>query len=144
MRIAEVMTRDVAVVHPGDSLRRAAWMMDNLNVGALPVCDGDRLVGMITDRDITVRASAAGRSPEETRVAEAMSSRLRWCFADDDVEQVVRKMGDSQIRRVPVVDKQKRLVGIISLGDLAAEHAPGAEEALERISTPAVPDREAS
>lgn len=142
MRIAEVMTRDVAVVHPGDDLRRAARMMDNLNVGALPVCDGDRLVGMITDRDITVRASAEGRSPDDTKVSDAMSSRVRWCFANDDVEQVVRKMGDSQIRRVPVVDKHKRLIGIVSLGDLAAEHAPGAEEALERISMPAAPDRE--
>jgi CBS domain-containing protein len=141
MRIAEVMTRDVRVIDPERSVRDAARLMDHLNVGSLPVCDGERLVGMITDRDITVRATAVGEDPDRTPVKKIMSEDVRWCFEDDDISEVVRTMGDVQIRRLPVVDHDKRLVGIVALGDLATDHAEGTEEALRNISEPSEPDR---
>ncbi|MGF6232078.1 CBS domain-containing protein [Inquilinus ginsengisoli] len=141
MRIAEVMTSDVAVVRPRDSVRHAAQRMDELNVGSLPVCDGKRLVGVITDRDITVRVTAAGLDPEDTEVSNAMSQDVRWCWADDDVEEVSELMGEAQIRRVPVINADKQLVGMVSLGDLSTKHAPGAAETLEEVSTPSAPDR---
>jgi CBS domain-containing protein len=141
MRVSEVMTRDVKVVAPGDSVRRAAQMMHELNVGVVPVCDGQRLVGMVTDRDITIRSTAAGKAPDKATVSEAMSTNVRWCFEDDDVQDVVRKMSDSQIRRIPVVNRDKKLVGIVALGDLATDQAPGAASALKNISEPSKPDR---
>lgn len=141
MRVAEVMTSDVAVVRPQDSVRHAAQRMDALNVGSLPVCDGKRLVGMITDRDITVRVTAAGLDPEDTAVSNAMSQDVRWCWADDDVEEVSEMMGETQIRRLPVINADKHLVGVVSLGDLSTKHAPGAAETLEEVSTPSAPDR---
>ena len=141
MRIAEVMTSHVAVLRPQDSIRRAAQVMDEMNIGSLPVCDGARLVGMITDRDITTRAIAAGLDPETTKVLDAMSEDVRWCWADDDAEQVSELMGEAQIRRIPVIDGNKKLIGMVSLGDLSAKHAPGAAETLEEVSTPAAPDR---
>ncbi|WP_342642140.1 CBS domain-containing protein [Rhodoligotrophos ferricapiens] len=142
MNIASVMTRDVNVISPGAPLSQAAQMMDELNVGVLPVCDGSRLVGMITDRDIAVRATAAGQSPTDAHVADAMTQEVIWCFEDDDVDEVLDRMADVQIRRVPVLDHDKHLVGIVSLGDLATK-GDGAdiEETLEEISTPSQPDR---
>jgi CBS domain-containing protein len=141
MKIADVMTRDVQVILPDRNVRDAAKLMDDLNVGVLPVCDGERLVGMVTDRDITVRATAAGKDPDSTRVREIMTEVVRWCFEDEDIRDVVQTMGDVQIRRVPVVDRNKRLVGIVALGDLATDRAEGADEALRRISEPSEPDR---
>lgn len=141
MKIQDLMTRDVAVVSPETTLQKAAQLMDELNVGVLPVCEGSKLLGMITDRDITVRATAAGLAPGQTKVSEAMTSDVRFCYADEDVDEVVRTMGDVQIRRVPVVDQDKRLVGIVSLGDLADDRISGAGRTLRRISTPAEPDR---
>jgi CBS domain-containing protein len=141
MRIAEVMTRDVKVIGPDRSVRDAARLMDNLNVGSLPVCDGERLVGMITDRDITVRATAIGEDPDKTRVSEIMSEDVRWCFEDDDVSDAARTMGEVQIRRLPVIDHDRRLVGIVALGDLATDQAEGTTEALRNISEPSEPDR---
>lgn len=141
MKIENVMTRDVKVVTPDASIQQAAQLMDQLNVGALPVCNGDRLLGMITDRDITIRATAAGLTPADTKVADAMTGDVHWCYADDDVDALIRTMGDVQIRRIPVVDEDKRLVGIVSLGDLADDRISGAEKTLRRISTPAEPDR---
>lgn len=144
MRIAEVMTSDVAVVRPRDSVRYAAKRMDDLNIGSLPVCDGKRLVGMITDRDITVRVTAAGLDPEDTAVSDAMSQDVRWCWADDDVEEVSEVMGEAQVRRIPVINAEKQLVGMVSLGDLSTKHAPGAAETLKEVSTPSAPDRSGS
>jgi len=141
MRVADVMTRDVRVVSPERSVREAAQMMDELNVGVLPVCDGRKLVGIITDRDVTVRATAAGQEPDRTPVRDVMTDDVRWCFEDDDTAEVARKMGDVQIRRIPVVDRDKNLVGIVSLGDLATDGDPHADEALKRISEPSDPDR---
>ena len=142
MKISEIMTAGVQVVRPDDTIRRAAQLMDELNVGSLPVCTGRKLVGIITDRDITIRATAAGRGPDETRVSEAMSEDLRWCFDDDDTAKVMDVMRDVQIRRVPVVDRDKNLVGIVALGDIAerlAQEVSG--ETLKEISAPAEPDR---
>lgn len=141
MKLADIMTRDVTVVSPTDSVQRAAQIMDELNVGSLPVCDGRRIIGMVTDRDLTVRIAAQGRSPEEARVEEAMSTNVRWCFEDEDVDAVIEKMGDTQIRRLPVVDRDHNLVGIVSLGDIAVKSDDIAEEALEGVSRPASPDR---
>ena len=141
MRVADVMTRDVAVVSPQASVREAARRMDRLNVGALPVCDGARLVGIVTDRDITVRCTAAGAPPDRRRVCEVMTDDVRWCFEDDPLEEVEQEMAEVQIRRMPVVDGRKRLVGMLSLGDLAAVRAPGTEDTLRSISEPSAPDR---
>ena len=135
MQIREIMTPDVEVIRPDDTLRTAAKMMADYDVGALPIGENDRLVGMITDRDITVRGVAQGRDPEKTTVREAMSGRVLYCFEDDDIAEVARKMGDWQVRRLPVLNREKRLVGIVSLGDLAIGGAKReGEEALEDIS----------
>ncbi len=142
MRISEIMTAGVQVVRPDDTIRRAAQLMDELNVGSLPVCTGRKLVGIVTDRDITIRATAAGREPDKTPVSEAMSEDLRWCYDDDDTAKVMDIMRDVQIRRIPVVDRDKNLVGIVALGDIASrldDEASG--ETLKQISTPAEPDR---
>jgi CBS domain-containing protein len=141
MKIAEVMTRDVRVIDPDRSVKDAARIMDDMNVGVLPVCDGRRLVGMITDRDIAVRSTATGVPPDRHRVHEVMSTSLQWCFEDDEAEDVLRHMSERQIRRMPVVDEERRLVGIVALGDFATDNAPGTEEALRRISSPSEPDR---
>ena len=135
MQIRELMTTDVEVIRPDDTLQTAAQTMADLNAGALPVGENDRLVGMITDRDITVRAVAKGCDPEKTRVREVMSSEIRYCFEDEGSEAVARKMGEWQIRRLPVLNRDKRLVGIVSLGDLAIGGAEEeSKEALEEIS----------
>lgn len=141
MKISEIMTREVEVISPDASLREAARKMDDLNVGVLPVCDGQRLVGMLTDRDITVRATAIGESPDVTRVDEVMSAEVWWCHEDDDVEDVAHRMGEKQIRRMPVIDHNRMLVGIVALGDLATDRAPGTRHALRHISEPSEPDR---
>ena len=140
--IQEVMTREVQTISPEENIQRAAQLMDELNVGSLPVCDGERLVGMITDRDITVRATAAGQAPDRTRVGDVMSTDVRTCQANQSVDEVLGQMGDVQIRRVPVVDQQShQLVGIVSLGDIATKHAAHVDRALEEISEPSKPDR---
>jgi len=140
--IQDVMTRDVRTIAPTDTVRRAAQLMDELNVGAIPVCDGQKLVGMITDRDITVRSTAAGQAPDQTRVADVMSTDVRTCYAHQNVDEVLDEMGDVQIRRVPVIDQQShQLVGIVSLGDMATKHSAGIDHTLDEISKPSQPDR---
>lgn len=141
--IQDVMTRDVRTISPQDNVQRAAQMMDELNVGAIPVCDGDKLVGMITDRDITVRSTAAGQAPQSTRVADVMSTDVRTCTSNQTVDEVLGQMGDVQIRRVPVLDEQShRMIGIVSLGDMATKHSAGIDHALDEISSPSAPDRQ--
>lgn len=137
MKVREAMTREVRLARPDQSIREAARAMAELDIGALPVEENDRLVGMITDRDIAVRAVAEGRSPD-TRVRDVMSSEIKYCFEDQTVDEVTRNMGDLRIRRLPVVNRDKRLVGILSLGDLALEDAAQEEagEALGQISRP--------
>jgi CBS-domain-containing membrane protein len=140
--IQDVMTRDVRTISPQDNVRHAAQLMDELNVGAIPVCDGDKLVGMITDRDITVRSTAAGQAPESTRVGDVMSTDVRTCTSSQTVDEVLGQMGDVQIRRVPVLDEQSnRIIGIVSLGDMATKHSAGIDHALDEISSPSQPDR---
>ena len=138
MRVSEAMTRDVRVANPGQSIRDAAKMMAEIDAGAVPVGENDRLVGMITDRDIAIRAVAHGKGPD-TPVREVMSSEVKYCFEDEDLEHVAKNMGDIQVRRLPVVNRDKRLVGIVSLGDLSRAAAPQSGSALKEISKPTPP-----
>src|ERR1700752_3255937 len=114
MKVSECMTREVRTIAPNQSLRDAARLMAELDVGALPVGEDDRLVGMITDRDIVVRAVCEGKGPD-TNVRDVMSPELKYCFEDDDIDHVARNMGDIQLRRLPVMSREKRLVGIVSI-----------------------------
>jgi CBS domain-containing protein len=136
VQINEVMTRDVKLIRPQDSIREAARQMRDLDVGSLPVADGDRLVGFVTDRDIVIRGLADSGGPDSP-VRDVMSDRVLYCFEDDSVESVARNMGSNQIRRLPVLTREKRLCGIVALGDIANVGADEpAEGALEGISKP--------
>ncbi|MDN4054400.1 CBS domain-containing protein [Massilia sp. YIM B02763] len=139
--IRDIMTPDVRSIAPQETVQRAAQLMDELNVGAIPVLDGEQLVGMITDRDITVRSTAAGQAPDQAKVGDVMSTDVRTCTASQTVDEVLDEMGDVQIRRLPVVDADAHVIGIVSLGDMAAKHSAGIDHTLENISTPAEPDR---
>jgi CBS domain-containing protein len=143
MQLKEVMTRDVEVIRPDATLAEAAAQMDSLNVGSLPVCDGDWQLGVITDRDIAVRATAAGRDPQAARVRDAMTTDVIYGFDDQEVAEAARLMEEKQIRRLLVLNRAKRLVGIVSLGDLAVDTGDErlAGEALKQISEPAEPER---
>lgn len=141
MQVGDVMTPNPQTVRPGDTLQRAAQAMDDLNVGVLPVCEGDQLLGMLTDRDIVVRSTSAGQDPRTAKVSDAMTGEARSLPTDAPVLEAIRMMKEHQLRRVPVVDQGGRLVGIVSLGDLADAGTPEAGDALEAISTPAEPDR---
>ena len=118
MRVSEAMTREVRIASPGQSIRDVAKIMADIDAGAVPVGENDRLVGMITDRDIAIRAVAQGKGPD-TPVREVMSTEVKYVFDDEDLENVAKNMGDNQLRRMPVVNRDKRLVGIVSLGDVA-------------------------
>ncbi|MPZ34937.1 MAG: CBS domain-containing protein [Rhodospirillales bacterium] len=136
MRVSEAMSRDVQVAASDQTLQQAATKMRDLDVGALPVGENDRLVGMITDRDIAIRAVADNKAPS-TKVRDAMTRAVKFCYDDEDVDHVARNMGDQQVRRLPVVNRDKRLVGILALGDLAAQGAVRpAAQALEGICQP--------
>jgi CBS domain-containing protein len=136
MKVSEVMTRDVTTVTPDQTAREAASFMLSEDAGSMPVSDGDRLIGMITDRDIAVRGVAKGYGPE-TPVSELMTSDIICAREDDDVEEVAAKMSSAQVRRMPVVDRDDRLCGIVSLGDHARESdGESAEQALEGVSQP--------
>ncbi len=120
--IREIMSRDVEVVHPDDTLQEAAKKMRSRDVGFLPVCDGERLVGAVSDRDITIGAVADGKDPKKTRVKDLVNSQVCWCFDDQDVDEAVKMMKDKEIRRVMVIERNgKQLVGVVSLGDLATK-----------------------
>ena len=140
MNVAEIMSTDVQVVGPQETLQRAAQLMDQLNVGSLPVCDGRRLLGMVTDRDITVRGTAAGCAPDQACVSDVMSADTAWCTDDQDVQEVLRTMGEAQVRRLPVLNVDRELVGIVSLGDIATKDPAPVDEAVREISTPSEPD----
>jgi CBS domain-containing protein len=136
MRVSEAMTRDVYIADPDETIQQAAMAMAGIDAGALPVGEDDRLVGMITDRDIAIRGIAEGKGPD-TKVRDVMTTEVRYCFDDQDIEDVTLNMGDIQVRRLPVVDRDKRLVGIVSLGDVAVADGNGmAGEALSRLSRP--------
>lgn len=136
MRVSEAMTREVRVANPTQTIRDVAKIMAEIDAGAVPVGENDRLVGMITDRDIAVRGVALGYGPD-TPVSELMSTGVISAHADEHVEDAARKMGEAQVRRLPVIDERERLVGMVSLGDLARETDGGAaEQALEGVSAP--------
>lgn len=137
MKVREAMTRDVRLVRPDQTIRDAAQLMAELDIGALPVEENDRLVGMITDRDITVRAMAQGRGPD-TPIRDVMSREVKYCFEDQTIDEITQNMGEQRIRRLPVLTREKRLVGILSLGDLAIDESAQDEagEALGGISRP--------
>ncbi len=118
MRVSEAMTRDVRLCTPGQTIREVAQTMAEIDAGSMPVGENDRLIGMITDRDIAIRAVAAGKGPD-TPVREVMSEHIHYCFDDEEVDDVAQNMGDIRVRRLPVINRDKRLVGIISLGDVA-------------------------
>ena len=134
MNISQVMTPAVKIISPMDSLQSAALLMRENDFGLLPVEDGDRLIGMLTDRDITIRAVAEGLSPAETEVQEVMSTEVEFIFDDYPVEEAARYMSELQVRRLPVVDRDHRLVGIVSLGDIALNEQQSAGAALSSIS----------
>jgi CBS domain-containing protein len=119
MKIGDVMTPDVEAVNPDDTLKTAAQLMWCLDSAALPVGENDLLIGVITDHDITIRAVAEGRDPEKTTVREAMSAEVLYCFEDESVDDVSQRMGGWWVRRLPVVSQDKRIIGTVSLGDLA-------------------------
>jgi CBS domain-containing protein len=137
--ISKLITRNVVVVRPDESVQRAAQLMSQLNVGVLPVYDGVALQGIVTDRDITVRATAQGLDAQGTTVSEVMTAQTLSCAQDDQVDDVLRLMGEAQVRRLPVLDRDGEIVGIVSLGDLAAlvdgTHHP-VDSALREISAP--------
>jgi len=143
MQVREVMTPHVEVIHPDATLKEAAEKMSRLEIGPLPVCDGERLIGMLTDRDITVRATARGCDPNTTKVRDTMTSEVVYCFEDQEVRIAAQMMEMRQIRRVPVLTRDKRLVGIVSLGDLSVETQDQhlAAKTLEGVSEPGKPNR---
>jgi CBS domain-containing protein len=141
-RLQDIMTRGVDAIRPDDSLQLAAEKMKHLDTGVIPVCEGGRLVGMVTDRDIVVRVVANKRDPRILSVREAMTTGVTYCFEDEDVERASELMAEQQVRRLPVVNRERELVGIVSLGDLAVSaDRDMTAETLEQVSQPAAPRR---
>lgn len=136
MQIGEIMSRDVRVISPNDTLREAAKIMREVDTGFLPVGENDRLIGTVTDRDITLRAVADGKDPNATVVRDAMSEHLIYCYEDQDPREAARIMGEKQIRRLPVLNRDKRLVGVLSLGDIATDthQNPTVGQSLDKVS----------
>lgn len=136
MKVQELITHDVAMINSDQTLQKAARLMADLDVGILPVGEGDRLVGMITDRDIAVRG-LADRKGCDTKVRDVMTPQVKYCFVDQDIDEIAAKMADIQVRRLPVLNRDKRLVGILSLCGIAVSNDPDqATEALSGISRP--------
>ena len=146
MQIREIMTQGAEVVYLDDTAQEAAAKMRELDVGALPVCDGDEIQGVVTDRDMAIRLVAEGRDPARTKVSDIMTPGVSYCFDDQSVEEAVMLMEAQQIRRLPILNRDKQLVGMLSLGDLAlrtegTEDEDLADEALKDISEPSEPNR---
>jgi CBS domain-containing protein len=136
MHVNHCMTKDVRIASPQQSIRDVALAMKEIDAGMLPVGENDRLVGMITDRDIAVRAVAEGKGPD-TSVRDVMTADVCYCFEDEDLGAVADRMGDLQVRRLPVLNRDKRLVGIVALADLSrAAEADDSASALTGISAP--------
>jgi len=136
MKANTAMTRNVRLVSPDQTIRDAAQLMAEIDAGSLPVGENDRLVGMITDRDIAIRAVAEGKSPD-TKIRDVMTCEMLYCFDDQDLDEIARNMAKNQVRRLPVINHAKRLVGILSLGDLARKEEPAAVgRAMSRVATP--------
>ena len=137
MQLSEILTREVETIRPDTSVREAAQRMRSMDVGSLPVCDGRTLLGMVTDRDLAIRVLAEGRDPNATPVQDAMTPDVAFAFEDDDVQRAADIMKERQIRRLPVLDRERHLVGIVALGDIAMtgrDQVSG--DALEQISQP--------
>jgi CBS domain-containing protein len=143
MKVKDIMTSNVECVWPEDTLQEAALKMKEMGIGPLPVCDRLHIVGMLTDRDIAIRGVAAGRDPRSTKVRDVMTCEVIRCFEDEEVEEAERLMQSRQVRRILVVNRDERLVGIVSLGDLAAEtgNPQRVGEVLQDVSEPAMPRR---
>ena len=136
MKISEIMSRDVRVARPQDTIQSVARQMTEIDAGSIPVCDGERLKGMVTDRDIVVRAVSEGRS-FDTAISEVMTPDVEYCYEDDDIGDAADRMAELQVRRLPVVDRDKRLVGIVALGDIALKAKDKTTgQTLEEISEP--------
>lgn len=137
MRVKDVMTKQAEVLSPDETVWGAAQEMRNMDLGMLPVCQNGRLIGIVTDRDITVRAVAEGKDISQTRVSEVMTTGVQWCLEDEDVDKVAAKMEARGISRLPVINREKKLVGVLSIGDLASRGSRDvASEILERVSVP--------
>lgn len=142
MNVKECMTSDVEIVAPHTSLVEVARKMKEGDFGAMPICDGKKLLGMITDRDIVIRAIAEGKDVNNVEVRQVMSDQILYCFEDQDVEEAAEIMSKNQIRRLPVVSRDKSLVGMIALGDIAqSSEDEAAEDALTQISKPSKGDQ---
>jgi CBS domain-containing protein len=143
MKIKDIMTLNVECVWPDDTLQEAALKMKEMEIGPLPVCDRDHIVGILTDRDITVRGVALGRDPRSTTVGDVMTREVIHCYEDEEADEAARLMQTRQVRRILVVDRDQRLVGIVSLGDLAAEtgNPQRVGEVFQDISEPSIPRR---
>jgi CBS domain-containing protein len=141
MKVSEIETQHPEAIAPEAEVMRAAQIMKRLDVGSLPVCEGDVLIGLITDRDITIRSTAEGRDPRQTKVRDIMSPDPVCCYENQDIAECVELMERKQIRRLPVIDRGQRLVGIVSLGDLAirSQNERLAGEVLNRVSAQPVP-----
>ncbi len=132
MKIRDIMTREVDVLRPEDPVSEAARHMRDRDIGSIPVAEDDRLIGMLTDRDIVIRCIADGAGGD-TPIRQAMTDKIRYCYDDQDVDEVCANMSSEAIRRLPVVDRDKRLVGIVSLGDISKDNERAAGEAMEHI-----------
>jgi CBS domain-containing protein len=135
-KISEVMTRGIQIVNPDQTIREAAMTMAREDIGSLPVGENDRLVGMITDRDIALRAVAEGRSPE-TKIRDVMTDNIKYCYEDEDIQHVAQNMAELQVRRLPVINRDKRVVGIVALSNVAqCGDVKAADEMLRGVATP--------
>lgn len=134
--IADIMTRSIATVRRDETLKAAAARMHEMDVGSLPVLDGKAVAGMVTDRDIAVRGVATGMIPQEALVADVMTAEVRFCRADDSIDRVMAEMGELQVRRLPVLDANNEIVGIVALADIATRQSAHTDETLREISTP--------
>jgi len=142
MKVSDIMTKNVEVIHPEATIREAANKMKDINVGMIPVCDGDRIVGMLSDRDITVRATAEGMDPNQTKVRDTMSKQVVYAFEDQDIHDAARMMSEHQIRRLLIMNRNKRLTGILSLGDIAVDvNKKTSGDILKDVSEPSEPER---
>lgn len=136
MKASEIMSRSVDLSDPNMTVREAAQKMKTNNIGALPVGENDRLVGMVTDRDIAIRVVAEGKDPNSCKVREAMSEGIYYCFEDSSVEDAARIMAEHQVHRLPIVNQDKRLIGIVATADIARAQGDSAQRAVEGISEP--------
>ncbi|MGH8248857.1 MAG: CBS domain-containing protein [Gammaproteobacteria bacterium] len=145
MKIQDVMTRNVEIVRPDSTIKEAAEKMKTFDVGSVPVCEGDRMIGIVTDRDVTLRATAAGLDPNQTKVRDVMTQEVVYCRPDQEVREATALMEQKKIRRLAVLDDNKRLIGIVSLGDIALDNQDDrlTGEVLERISEPSAPKKTA-